>query len=158
MPTSTFPRLSLLVRRAVPHLSISIAALAATAALTGCGSETSTPATTTTVAGTSTATGHTSGDATSTPKAANPTQPSGVTTSPSPGTVTVPDVRGDRPALADQLLTAAGLRAHITGGTGRGPGGGQCVITNQNPDAETSVPTGTTIELTTGEVGGQSPC
>lgn len=158
MPTSTFPRLSLHIRRAVLPLSISIAALAATAALSGCGSETTTPATTTTVAGTSAATAHASGDATSTPKAANPTPPFGASTSPSPGTVTVPDVRGDRPALADQLLTAAGLHAHITGGTGRGPGGGQCVITDQHPDAETSVPTGTTIELTTGEVGGQSPC
>ncbi|MBF4997449.1 PASTA domain-containing protein [Nocardia sp. BSTN01] len=97
-------------------------------------------------------------DATSTPKAAHPTRPAGATTSPAPGTVTVPDVRGDRPALADQLLTAAGLHAHITGGTGRGPGGGQCVITGQTPGAEASVPTGTTIELTTGEVGGQSPC
>ncbi|MFF0498147.1 PASTA domain-containing protein [Nocardia aobensis] len=129
-----------------------------TAALSGCGSETGTPATTTTVAGTSAATTHTTTDATSTPNAANPTQPSGASTPPSPGTVTVPDVRGDRPALADQLLTAAGLHAHITGGTGRGPGGGQCVISSQTPHAETSVPTGTTIELTTGEVGGQSPC
>ncbi|WP_189595173.1 PASTA domain-containing protein, partial [Nocardia cerradoensis] len=149
MPTSTVPRLSLHIRRAVLPLSISIVALAATAALSGCGSETTTPATTTTVAGTSAATAHASGDATSTPKAANPIPP-GASTSPSPGTVTVPDVRGDRPALADQLLTAAGLHAHITGGTGRGPGGGQCVITTQTPDAQTSVPSGTTIELTTG--------
>ncbi len=154
VPTSTFPRLSLHLRRGVLPLRISIAALAVTAALSGCGSESATPATTTTLAGTSAATAHTSGGATSAPNAANPS----ASTSPSPGTVTVPDVRGDRPALADQLLTAAGLHAHITGGTGRGPGGGQCVISSQTPDAETSVPTGTTIELATGEVGGQSPC
>lgn len=122
--------------------------------MSGCDSETATPATTATVATTPAATAHTPADAIRTPNAASPTQPSSTTASASPGTVTVPDVRGDRPALADQLLTAAGLNAHITGGTGRGPGGGQCVITNQTPDADTSVPTGTTIELSIGEVGG----
>lgn len=149
VPTTHSPRRSD-DRRTVLPLRISLAALALTAALSGCDSDTATPATSTTVA-TTTAT---STEATG----AHPAQPSTVTTSPSPGTVTVPDVRGDRPALADQLLTAAGLHAHITGGTGRGPGGGQCVITRQTPDTETSVPTGTTIELTTGEAGGQSPC
>nr|WP_244969819.1 PASTA domain-containing protein [Nocardia cerradoensis] len=122
--------------------------------MSGCDSETATPARPTTVATTASALAATSTEATG----AHPAQPSSVPTSPSPGTLTVPDVRGDRPALADQLLTAAGLHAHITGGTGRGPGGGQCVITTQTPDAQTSVPSGTTIELTTGEVGGQSPC
>ncbi|MGA4791061.1 PASTA domain-containing protein [Nocardia sp. AB354] len=149
MPTTTFPRRSNHNRRTVLSLRISIAALALTAVLSGCDSETATPATSTTGASTAAATA-TSG----TPNAANPAQPTGTTTSPAAGTVSVPDVRGDRPALADQLLTAAGLRAHITGGTSRGPGGGQCVITTQNPDAGVSVPTGATIELTTGEVGG----
>ncbi|MCC3314669.1 PASTA domain-containing protein [Nocardia africana] len=149
MPTTNSPRRSD-DRRAVLSARISIAALALTAALSGCDSETVTSATPTTVVTTASATATTA-------TGVHPIQPSSVA-SPSPGTVTVPDVRGDRPALADQLLTAAGLYAHITGGTGRGPGGGQCVITRQTPDAETSVPTGTTIELTTGEVGGQSPC
>ncbi len=150
VPTTTFPRRSNHNRRTVLSLRISIAALALTAVLSGCDSETATPATSTTGAATSAATAATSG----TPNAANPAQPTGTTTSPAAGTVSVPDVRGDRPALADQLLTAAGLHAHITGGTSRGPGGGQCVITTQNPDAGVSVPTGATIELTTGEVGG----
>ncbi|WP_181063384.1 PASTA domain-containing protein [Nocardia nova] len=157
MPTTTFPRRSNHHRRAVLPLRISIAALALTAALSGCDSETATPATSTTGATTSAATAE-STDATDAPNAANSTQPARTTTSPAAGTVSVPDVRGDRPALADQLLTAAGLHAHITGATGRGPGGGQCVITTQNPDAGASVPTGTTVELSTGEVGGQSPC
>ena len=153
VPTTTFLRRSNHHRRTVLSLRISIAALALTALLSGCDSETATPATSTTGASTAAAAA-TSG----TPNAANPAQPTGTTTSPAAGTVSVPDVRGDRPALADQLLTAAGLHAHITGGTSRGPGGGQCVITTQNPDAGVSVPTGATIELTTGEVGGQSPC
>lgn len=151
VPTTTFPCRSNHHRRAVLPLRISIAALALTAALSGCDSETTTPATSTTGATTSSGTAATS---TGTLNAANPAQPTGTTTSPAAGTVSVPDVRGDRPALADQFLTAAGLHAHITGGTSRGPGGGQCVITTQNPDAGVSVPTGATIELTTGEVGG----
>lgn len=79
-------------------------------------------------------------------------------TSAAPATVVVPDVGGERPLAADQLLTGAGLHAHITGGTGRGPGGGQCVVTEQHPDAGATVAAGTTVELGTGEVGGSSPC
>ncbi len=86
-----------------------------------------------------------------------PTVPA-TATSAAPAAIVVPDVAGERPLAADQKLTGAGLHAHITGGTGRGPGGGQCVVTEQHPDAGSSVRAGTTIELGTGEVGGSSPC
>lgn len=71
-------------------------------------------------------------------------------------TVSVPDVRGERPARAQQLLTAAGLRATISGGSGRGEGGGQCVITTQDPAGGNKVASGTTITLGTGAAGGGS--
>ncbi|WP_193365180.1 PASTA domain-containing protein [Nocardia nova] len=99
----------------------------------------------------STSAAPTAASATSAPPAASATAAPGAT-------VTVPDVSGERPLAADQMLTGAGLRAHITGGTGRGPGGGQCVVTTQHPDAGASVAAGTTVELGTGEVGGSSPC
>ena len=75
-----------------------------------------------------------------------------------PAPVVIPDVRGERPLAADHLLDGAGLHAHITGGTGRGPGGGQCVVTEQHPDAGTVVSAGTTVELGTGETGGSGTC
>ncbi|WP_169812225.1 PASTA domain-containing protein [Nocardia xishanensis] len=70
--------------------------------------------------------------------------------------VTVPDVRGERPAAAENLLTNAGLTAKIMGGTGRGPRGGQCVVAEQEPAAGTKVATGALITLTTREIGYES--
>ncbi|WP_435591388.1 PASTA domain-containing protein [Nocardia sp. bgisy118] len=67
--------------------------------------------------------------------------------------VTVPDVRGERPAAAENLLTNAGLTAKVMGGTGRGPRGGQCVVAEQEPAAGTKVATGALITLTTREIG-----
>ncbi len=69
--------------------------------------------------------------------------------------VTVPDVRGERPTKAENLLAEAGLTARVVGGTGRGPGGGQCVVAEQEPAAGAKVAAGTRITMTTGEVGGK---
>ncbi|MCP9623124.1 PASTA domain-containing protein [Nocardia otitidiscaviarum] len=67
--------------------------------------------------------------------------------------VAVPDVRGERPIRAENLLAEAGLLAKVVGGTDRGPHDGQCVVAEQDPAAGTKVTAGTLITLTTGEVG-----
>ncbi|MEU6561926.1 PASTA domain-containing protein [Nocardia nova] len=132
------------VRGAVP-VFISAVALLLAPAMSACDSDDA-PTSNTTAA-----------SATSAPPA-TPSTPAASATAAPGATVTVPDVSGERPLAADQMLTGAGLHAHITGGTGRGPGGGQCVVTTQHPDAGASVAAGTTVELGTGEVGGSSPC
>lgn len=68
----------------------------------------------------------------------------------------VPEVRGDRPVVAQQKLEAAGLQAEIreTGHPGdRGPGGGQYVISEQDPQPGASVPAGTSVTLELAEPG-----
>jgi len=68
----------------------------------------------------------------------------------------VPEVRGDRPAVAQQKLDEAGLQTEIseTGHPGdRGPGGGQYVISGQDPQPGVSVPAGTVVTLELAEPG-----
>ncbi|QIS21963.1 PASTA domain-containing protein [Nocardia terpenica] len=82
--------------------------------------------------------------------------PSTSASQPSAASRAVPDVRGERPVPATQMLEQAGLRADVQGGTGRGPNGGECMITSEDPAPGTSVPAGTTITLRTGEASGPS--
>lgn len=76
---------------------------------------------------------------------------------PSAANQSVPDVRGERPVPAIQMLEQAGLRGNVQGGTGRGPNGGECMVTSEDPAPGTSVPAGTTVTLHTGEASGPGP-
>lgn len=70
------------------------------------------------------------------------------------GKIVVPDVRGERPAKATQLLTDAGLTGKTVGGADRGPAGGQCVVVSQQPEAGSKADKGAEITMQTGEAGG----
>ncbi|MGN2638068.1 PASTA domain-containing protein [Nocardia takedensis] len=65
----------------------------------------------------------------------------------------IPDVLGDRPAVARERVEAAGFRVDVIGGTGRGPGGGQCVVGEQIPDGGQQAPADSLVTLRTHEVG-----
>ncbi|WP_110293842.1 PASTA domain-containing protein [Nocardia tenerifensis] len=58
---------------------------------------------------------------------------------------TVPDVIGDRPVEARELLEHAGFRVITQGGVGRGPNDVSCVVTEVHPKGGALVPSGTAM-------------
>ncbi|WP_157574500.1 PASTA domain-containing protein [Nocardia jejuensis] len=73
--------------------------------------------------------------------------------------VSVPDVGGERPAKAAQILQDAGLKYTQIGGSDRGSHGAQCVVVKQAPIAGSQVKAGAEITLTTGEASPNgTPC
>lgn len=65
----------------------------------------------------------------------------------------VPDVLGQRPAKAQQLVQEAGFVIVVHGRAGRAPNGSQCVVVEQDPAPGTALAPGATITVRTGGTG-----
>ncbi|WP_158675627.1 PASTA domain-containing protein [Nocardia stercoris] len=85
--------------------------------------------------------------------------------------VTVPEVRGERPVKAQQILEAAGLKGEFKSANpgavagsipNRGPGGGECVVATTDPAVGAKVAPGTVVTMTSSEPGSMAhpghPC
>ncbi|MEU4310965.1 PASTA domain-containing protein [Nocardia sp. NPDC024068] len=66
----------------------------------------------------------------------------------------VPDVLGQRPAKAQQLIQEAGFRIVVHGRAGQAPNGSQCVVIEQDPQPGAVLPPGTTVTVRTGGTTG----